>query len=498
MNKHEEVRSGENGKENFSGVCGNFCQSVGPKELALLEGGEPPLDAFPEEIRVWTRYYLAEFGAPEIATGMAMVTALSGAVGQLFQVTGSCFPMPTPLNLWTCLVAESGSGKSSLFKDILSGFFAASNEIFQDQENAAIALEVAEGILSKELEREGENSQLDARRKLHKLRSLRHLVPFIQDITAESLLAELEKAADNFAFLVTAESRNVFDNILGRYAKNGTLPGSVYNSLYSGDTLCANRISRGRVSVAEGRLAMLLAVQPGKAKEILENKDAIDSGLIARMFFIDAGPWERPVGETSPRPASGAFQKRVVELMARRREIFSHNPMEVRGKSPVQSFLAEPIPCSTEAVRNFAAFRCDAQKITIQVRRLAPEYCGDCARLAEAAIKIAGNFAILLKRKIIDAELSGRAIELTRFLKTKFLMQVLQRPKMKIDERFDRLVYLIERAPGGELSARELQHLHHFKKEEIEKLLAECPNEVVAEIRKSRTGRPSKILKLRQ
>jgi hypothetical protein len=499
MNGFGRARVEEEGKKNFSGIRENFCQGACQRKVAAtLECGEPPLDAFPKAIRDWTEYYRMEFGAPEIAAGMAMVTALSGAAGQLFQVTGSGFPKPTTLNLWTCLVAESGSGKSSLIEDILAGFFCISAEIDRDWAISAKGLHMAEEALLKVLEFGSREDRKEAQQKLHSLHTLRHLVPFIQDITAESLLEEVGRAADGFAFLVTPEARNVFDNIFGRYSKSGTMPGSIYNSLYSGDTLCVNRISRERVSVMGGRMAMLLAVQPGKAKEILTNREGIDSGLIARMFFLDAGPWKRSNEGPAQRPICSTFMDCMEEFMAKRREIFAQSVEDVLDGKNEETFSSQPIPCSPEAARDFIAFRREAEEIAGQIRRLAPELCSDCARWSEAATKVAGNLAVLLQCKTIDAELSARAIALTRWCKKNFLCQVIQKPIIRKNDRFDKLVYLLEKSAGGALSVSDLKHFYHFSAEEIDELIEEHTEELDIEERKPRTGRPSKIIRLKQ
>ena len=108
----------------------------------------------------------------------------------------------------------------------------------------------------------------------------------VEDITSERLITRL--ASNNeCAFVYSSDGRQICNNILGAYRKNGTDEG-IYLKGYSGDMHDTERkMDNLNIRLNSPCINMLVLVQPEKVYELFENKRLYESGLLERCFFVN-------------------------------------------------------------------------------------------------------------------------------------------------------------------------------------------------------------------
>ena len=120
-----------------------------------------------------------------------------------------------------------------------------------------------------------EDSLLSHKRKL-----------LVEDITIERLIARLA-ANKECTFVYSSDGRQICNNILGAYRKNGTDEG-IYLKGYSGDMHDTERkMGDLNIRLNSPCINMLVLVQPEKVYELFENKRLYESGLLERCFFVN-------------------------------------------------------------------------------------------------------------------------------------------------------------------------------------------------------------------
>lgn len=115
----------------------------------------------------------------------------------------------------------------------------------------------------------------------------------VEDITSEQLIIRL--AANNeCGFVYSSDDRQICNNILGAYRKNGTNEG-IYLKGYSGDMHDAERkMDKLNIRLNSPCINMLVLVQPEKVYELFENKRLYESGFLERCFFVNVPTEKHP------------------------------------------------------------------------------------------------------------------------------------------------------------------------------------------------------------
>lgn len=81
----------------------------------------------------------------------------------------------------------------------------------------------------------------------------------------------------------------VFDQMAGKYSKNGTTAFDVYLKGHAGDALRVDRCSRTSLYVERPRLTAAYAVQPAVLRGIAANSAFRDRGLLGRFLYASPG-----------------------------------------------------------------------------------------------------------------------------------------------------------------------------------------------------------------
>ncbi|MDR3117611.1 MAG: DUF3987 domain-containing protein [Puniceicoccales bacterium] len=430
--------------------------------------------------------------------GIAMESVLSGAIGrQFYAVDGN--GQETFLNLWTCLVGEVGAGKTVLFKELLKEFSVEKKllkEFAKCLDNEIYDTQILMGCAN--VDAKGKKA---AHLKLRNLQKIPRLELTLFDVTAEALAAIVGGAADRFSFCVGSEGETVFANILGRYDRDKKINAKPYLNMFSGEDTDCGRVGRILENESDCLISMLIALKPFEAKELLQNKQLISSGMFSRMLFLDAGFLCDFNGNwLTPRPSNSIFHDCVRKLLENRRKLLQSSAEKIAESLPsLEDFTkaSTPLLIDEKAEAIFEELKREGNAILKScIRSLAPIFAGELARWREIAIKISGICAILNARPTIDKELAEMGANQVRWCKKEFLRKIMENPITKQDERFEKLVYLLENSSTGFLSISELKHKHYFRQDEIDEILRSYGDELHVEDHKPKIGRPSRIISL--
>jgi hypothetical protein len=286
-----------------------------------LRPGEFPTHLLPKMLQDLVVYYRESFGFPDSATAMTALTVLSAAIGPMVQVTNASEYGNTPLNIWTVIVGRRGAGKSQLIKMLGKPLFEFNRRMRSTQNALRDRVEAKLKFLRAEMPRkklvnaeDDETLALETQRRIRNLESIRSLHPVIGTVTGEALKKVVAETPDHFTAIVGAEGQEQLSIMFGKYADSGSRPPEldVFLAMKGGDYLNDTRICRllgrrGHAGFAQGAIAMqyapnyalagprrgliamLLMVRASVAKRLIGQQDAIERGLLTRMFFFDPG-----------------------------------------------------------------------------------------------------------------------------------------------------------------------------------------------------------------
>ncbi|HEX2750885.1 MAG TPA: DUF3987 domain-containing protein [Verrucomicrobiales bacterium] len=434
---------------------------------------------------------------------MAGLGAASAAVGSGLMVQSSAAGL-TGANLFILAFAESGTGKGRAFDAMLSGYFAEARrraeEWVTEQRPLIVAdLEAAKADLERgKKERRDAKTDVDqatavetlrsAARRLHEAEAdlAREPVFNIGNATAEAICECLGNAPGESAAIFSADARDIVDNLLGRYSKDGKgSDEAIFLQSYSGDAVNIKRKGRPALSLRSPRLTLCLAVQPDIWQRLVADSRMMESGFLARAlaFDSDAGA-ARPSDHVIPECVLREWHDTLAELF-----VFRDEPDPVRIVQP-----------DSEARRlfnlaaNSSADAREAGGVLSDVKPFAARFAENAWRLGLTlhAIQYGANS----HRMPMDAFTARSAITLTHwfFTETMVLLAPLRRDKLIV--RLEKLMQVFERRQVEHITMRELRNNHGFDPGQVrtlanrytDRLSIVCPPPGVT------GGRPSEIV----
>jgi hypothetical protein len=158
--------------------------------------------------------------------------------------------------------------------------------------------------------------------------------------------------------------------------------------------------------------------------------------------------------------------------------------------------FTDKIMCSEDAREAFADFHDEGLALEKRLMAIEPAFSGECGRLREDAIQIAGLLALLDEADCIDVTLAHRAISIVRWYKKSFFA-LLFRPYFEhMEEKCERIFDLIEASSEKRVPLRMLRNTHRITKEDITAIQAMYPSKFTIEtIQASRGGRASSVIR---
>ncbi len=257
-----------------------------------------PTECLPDGIREMVKAVAAQERTTEALPACCAIATISASLGSAIRVASGPNRWASP-NLYILVGANSGTGKSRVFSQIVSPFIERDNSLL-----SAWQMVVRPGILGeerqikaqlKQLEKASDQSGSNAEefRRLHaKLEQLKkelEMEPklFVSDVTTQQLAVLMQNPTETMASL-SADARDTIDNITGRYHEKGSPDMDIYLKTWSGDPVIVDRTSRPSVRLSAPRLASLWLVQPDKIAALFNHPTMIESGFLPRCLLCQS------------------------------------------------------------------------------------------------------------------------------------------------------------------------------------------------------------------
>jgi len=292
---------------------------------------EFPLQCLPLPVAEMAQAIAITERMPASLAGCCALGILSAAVGAGLQVESKPGRF-TRGNLYVVPSAESGTGKSEVFRHAVAPFLEVEKEMIEQwMESTSAELAAERDVLDAEIKRMTRaagkpNSNRDeikaalAEKKatLASVERRSHAPRLaVEDVTTEQLAVLLAANTETLASL-SADAGAIVKNLLGRYMNADGTDEGVYLKAFSGDYCRVDRRSRETVVLRGPCLSVLWLVQPDKVETLLGAQSLTDGGLIPRLLICHTHAEPQLIGDATasiPAPIREEYRARIRELI---------------------------------------------------------------------------------------------------------------------------------------------------------------------------------------
>jgi len=226
-----------------------------------------PTDVFPKKLQRIAQEFTAALQYHQDYVGLAMLTALSAAIG-----TGAKVKVRNlhtePAILWAVLVGKPGTGKTHIINHLFNPFIELDNANFN--------------LYERQLE-EYENTETKATKPTF-------FSAVLRDFTFEAM-AESSKINPNGCIVLSDEILSLTGNF-NKFNKGSDEP--YYLTLFSGLGISTTRKTQAPIHTKRSCVNIIGGIQPPKLRDLL-TKTRFDSGFADRFIFAypdaTATPW---------------------------------------------------------------------------------------------------------------------------------------------------------------------------------------------------------------
>jgi hypothetical protein len=277
-----------------------------------------PTAVLPPTLRDFVAAVAATYRVPDALPAICAMAATSAAIGPGLELVSGPDQLRTPANLIFLGSADSGSGKSRVFKvaiDPILDYEAARLEAWRKPDGGGPRRDAKEIMLTREIEelKKRVKPELDDEQKEQLLGTIAYakapldelklIAPsrlIVQDATIESLGVRLHQCGETL-FSACADARKLADNLLGRNNPGKMADDSIYLQAFSGDSVIVDRQSRETLILRVPCLTLVWLVQPDIVDKLLAEAALQTGGFLARLLMChtNAVP-EEWSWETSP------------------------------------------------------------------------------------------------------------------------------------------------------------------------------------------------------
>ena len=420
------------------------------------------------------------YGVPEPLAAMTALGVLSVACGRQYKVTGAASGYSSYANLYIMVVAESGTGKSSVFKELAKPVIEASAALSKEAAMDCMEREVNADILKNEhktLQREVSkdlNVTLykdtpEYGEKVHALAQVKAEMAdldgfeapclYVQNTTPEALAKTLQSNGGTTGIL-SDEAAEVIKVAMGKYS-NGSGDISLLTNAWSSGPLDYKRIGRAGVSLPSATLSMMLMVQPDVLDEFLAHRETLQQGLLARFLLINVPAKRRDRG--------GELLELEPGLMSRWNGLI--NAVLDRRNQEGETII-EATPEARDAFDEF--YNKTNRLIENECSIVRPLY----ARWSENAIRVSVLLAIADGHcSVVDVETARRAISLVEWCGGQVDGLLDYSKSMIRDDRIRKLAKIV--TSKRKMPKRDLMRNHGCNSEDVERLLEESGGDIV-------------------
>jgi ABC-type dipeptide/oligopeptide/nickel transport system ATPase component len=297
MNR-ETLRTIDGGKatQATSSGAGKYGQIIWPESQSPDDA--PAADKLPPVVSGMVDEVAAASLAPRGVALLGAITAGAAAYQHryMLSVERGALRYRSPLSLWGCILARSGSGKSATSNSIMSVFEKYNDEHRQDRASAAARhrdlIDAWDAQKNKEIRQAAEKSGMDSAGSVayteYKTKPKRELVPSVLVGTTGTIFGAIDSLLNMWpsAYMVTAEGGTFFGGYNAR-DENAKDAMAKFNDLWDGKIPGSQTKSEGQKEAADARLSMCVMVQPGVFDDWLKRrgKEAEQSGFLPRFLF---------------------------------------------------------------------------------------------------------------------------------------------------------------------------------------------------------------------
>lgn len=256
------------------------------------QGSAFPVDALPASVRDFVleceRVNKVPVGLPAMCC-LAVASASVGAKLRVHSIHGKV----TPANLMVLGAADTGSGKSEVFRECTDPFMKCQKEIRDEWRTKILPaskgdvkrLTKAIKRLAESPDHETSREELTAKEAALAMVEAKTLEPcFVaSDFTTQALIRMLCRM-DGQLFTASPDAKNFVDMILGRYNDGGT-DEEVYLKAFSLEPIDRHRVGDGAHQTPEACIIGLWLTQPDKLWRLLREKALSEGGLLPRLLM---------------------------------------------------------------------------------------------------------------------------------------------------------------------------------------------------------------------
>jgi len=236
---------------------------------------------------------------PAALPAVCALGVASAAIGAGLEIS-SAADRVTRANLFVLADAESGSGKSQVFRRIAEPIVEHQHQLHESfREKTAPQLASEIGLLTREIKRlESKAARSDdpaeRARMLGELEYKRARIGVLEqqnappciicgDVTSEKLAVLLATNRETI-FSASPEARQIVDIVCGRYNSTKSTDEAIYLSGFSGDFLRVDRLGRDPLTLRRPCLSVLWLVQPDAMGRLFETETLAQSGFLPRFL----------------------------------------------------------------------------------------------------------------------------------------------------------------------------------------------------------------------
>jgi hypothetical protein len=472
--------------------------------MALLKAAEEaadnppvpfPLHALNEAQRGAVEEMASVFQQDPSVAGMVSIAGLAGAIGRSLVVEGAS-KHQTPANVLMIVAAPRSYGKSTS-RQMLEPLFNKNKELAEEWQAyarplakadiriASVKMKRAESDSKKGEDRRQEIAELE--REIERATETLKAAPMVVLSGNFTMPSLTEMMAGNKGQLMSfdPEAADTIRICLGKF-NDGKSDIGLILSAYTGEAFGEGRIGRGASLIENPSLTSCWLCQPHLLTEMLENREALERGLGARMLYTMIPEAPPPFNDGR---VAGADRLKMSPWFSVLESAL------VRRETQVVAIKA-----TQEAGKAFLKYD---NEVIGQRRTIHRDIQGELGRCAENAIRLA------LGQAAADAFQAGeevpeeltldhatRGIALARYSYDQYIRLLAASREERSFARLDRIIEIL-RKHGESRSIRDLKNSNGFTEEEVKILAAQYPHRLRIEVNQhEKGGRPSSILHL--
>lgn len=251
----------------------------------------------------------------------------------------------TPANLYILASANSGTGKSKLYRQccaVLHGIESEALEAFNRNQLPLLQAEVE--VLNLELKQIRACKKMERADRLSGIRKIKdrlkeietELIPprlLAEDATVQKIGMLLQR--DEKLSIFSSDARDVLLNITGRNNEGKTDEG-IYLKGFPVEPCTIDRVGRESVVLSAPCLSMLLLVTPDAVAELVTNPRLMQGGFLARCLVVNSKsrPQLKDAGRSGPDPQTWcAWEALIRGLVATYRRAVSPAVIEATSEA---------------------------------------------------------------------------------------------------------------------------------------------------------------------